>query len=288
MNTISKVGFLLVLSCQVGCTEATLSVKQIEALKNVSIGNGLAFHPTGQILLISKPSEVMDQISGKHVYNIYQLTWDGTSWSGSHLLSINSKYQDYHPVFSPDGKWIYFNSNRPAPGDSLSSDKVNIWRVSFREGQLGVPEYLSKINTDNHESYPSITSDGTLYFNSDRPGGLGSMDIYRAECDVNGFETPVLVSNLNSADSENDLTISPDEQFMILNRYHFDSGEISMYVSYREEGEWTTPTLIKEVNQKGKWELTPTFSPDGKFFFFELDGKIKTVKMDTLFKDSRN
>lgn len=285
MNKVYKVGFLLVLSWSIGCSGTTLSIKQIEALKNVSIGNGLAFHPSGRLLLISKPSDELDQRTGKYLYRIYQLEWIENHWSEPHLLSINSKYHDYHPVFSPDGKWIYFNSNRSVPGDSLPSEKVNIWRVSFQEGEFGVPEYLVAINTANHESYPSITSGGHLFFNSDRPGGMGSMDIYRSEDQGPEFGKPVLVGELNSPDSENDLAITPDGRYMILNRYHFDSDEISMYVSHRKEGEWTTPTPLKRINRRREWELTPTFSPDSKYFFYELNGEIKTVKMDTLFND---
>jgi len=45
-----------------------------------------------------------------------------------------------------------------------------------------------KVNIENTwESQPSVTSDGkTLYFVSDRPGGIGGYDIYRTSCDSTG------------------------------------------------------------------------------------------------------
>ena len=285
MNKIFKVGFLLVLSWSFGCTNTTLSSKQIDALRNVSIGNGLTFHPSDQLLLISKPSDELDQRTGKHLYKIYQLEWRGNHWSDLQELPFNSKYNNYHPVFSPDGKWIYFNSNRPVPGDSLLSEKVNIWRVPFQEGEFGSPEYLTAINTESHESYPSISSDGDLYFNSDRPGGLGSMDIYRSAFNGNSFEAPVLVQELNSPDSENDLTISPDGNYLILNRYHFNTGEISLYVSYKKNEVWTTPTLLDGINESNVWELTPTIDPYRSYFFYEKENEIEIVKIDTIKMD---
>jgi Tol biopolymer transport system component len=39
----------------------------------------------------------------------------------------------------------------------------------------------SPINTEFEDTMPSATADGSrLYFNSDRPGGLGGFDIYEA------------------------------------------------------------------------------------------------------------
>jgi hypothetical protein len=37
------------------------------------------------------------------------------------------------------------------------------------------------VNTEYHEAFSAVTADGlTMYISSDRPGGMGGMDIYEA------------------------------------------------------------------------------------------------------------
>lgn len=279
MNKIKSVGFLFMVACLMGCDSGSLSRNELERLSEIEIGNGLTIHPDRNLILISKPSDEKDPVTGRVLYRIYELEWQGDRWSDPMLVSFNSSHTDYHPVFSPDGEWVYFNSNRPLPDSSSKVDKMNIWRVRLNDESWESPEYLTEINTEHHESYPTLAADGTLYFNSDRPGGKGSMDIYRADFSGQNFERPVAVAELNTSDSENDLTVYPLGNFLILNRYHFDSKEISLYISYWEGGNWTLPTPMKKVNESGIWELTPTISPDGDYLFYEVEGKIRMFNL---------
>ncbi|MEQ8532460.1 MAG: hypothetical protein RIB86_11440, partial [Imperialibacter sp.] len=195
-------------------------------------------------------------------------------------VSFESRFNDYHPIISPDGKWVYFNSDRPPPGEILPAEKMNIWRVAIRSNAFSTPEYLTDINTEHHESYPSVTGEGVLYFNSDRPGGKGSMDFYRASPIGNGFSAPELVAALNTADSENDLTIDPQERFVVFNRYLFDTNEVDLFISNNQGGSWTAPVPLDKINQADVWELTPTLSPGGTYLLIEVDGKIQVSLMD--------
>src|SRR5262245_28511951 len=72
--------------------------------------------------------------------------------------------------------------------------------------EWGAPENIgAAINTLFNEQHPALSPDGlSLYFVSDRPGGLGGFDIYAAHrTDRDSFwEDPVAVGPLNSAASE--------------------------------------------------------------------------------------
>lgn len=276
----------MVMNCKCGSdssTETTVkstisySLGELDQLTKIAVGNGITFHPFEKIILISKPSSKINS-NDQPYYRIFLFRFEEGKLCCEEEVPFSGKFNDYHPVFSPDGEWIYFNSDRPIPSEELKSEKVNIWRVSYIRHNWGTAEYLENINSEHHESYPSITSDGTLYFNSDRPGGKGSMDIYRSIYKNDSFSNPVLVSVLSSEDSENDLTISSDEKVIILNKYLFRSKEVEMYIAYNVSGNWTTPQPLSKINQKGIWELTPTLTPDSKYFIYEVNGKLKFIE----------
>jgi len=103
----------------------------------------------------------------------------GSDWSEPVNLGppINTSSSDQAPVLSPDGLSLYFGSDRPG-----SFGNTDLW-VSHRVSEdspwqtpvnLGAP-----INTAAVESGPNLSRDGLmLFFQSSRPGGQGSNDIY--------------------------------------------------------------------------------------------------------------
>lgn len=69
-------------------------------------------------------------------------------------LTDDARYGESHPVFSPDGKWIYFNSNRSEDPD-VDLERDDIWRMPSRGGEI------EKIRTfDGPSSTFSISPDG--------------------------------------------------------------------------------------------------------------------------------
>ena len=269
-----------------GC-KSTYTDIHYQKLEDVTIGNGLTIHPIEKLVLISKPTAKRSE-SGKPIFRIFQLQFNDSMWCCETEVPFSSKFTDYHPIFSPDGQWVYYNSDRPIPASNKKSEKINIWRVKYHNGRWNDPEYLSAINTENHESYPTIAKNGTLYFNSDRTGGKGAMDIYKSE-HINGqFIPPKPIVEFNSMNSENDMFIDPQERFIILNRYQFNTKEIELFIAYNKNGIWSVPEPIHSINKKDTWELTPTLSPDGKYLFLEINGKIHSLLTTDFLKNKSN
>lgn len=61
-------------------------------------------------------------------------------------------------------------------------------------------------------------ADGSLYFSSNRPGGQGQTDIWRAQRLADGsFDEPVnLGPPVNSEHSEGDTYVAPDESWLVV------------------------------------------------------------------------
>ncbi len=110
--------------------------------------------------------------------------------------ATNSPYNDYGPAVSPDGKTLYFASNRPLPADT-NQPNPNAWPGTLREdlyhrtydlyhapltdAGIGNALPLGVLNTPFNEGTPAVSTVGDfLYFSSDRPDSEGGFDLYRA------------------------------------------------------------------------------------------------------------
>ncbi|MBU0718313.1 MAG: hypothetical protein KJ749_08700, partial [Planctomycetes bacterium] len=135
--------------------------------------------------------------------------------------AVNSEFNDYGPALSPDGRALYFASNRPQPGEvdqpvpdawpatvreDLFYRTYDLYYASINEGGISPARPLSTLNTPYNEGAPAISPfDDFLYFASDRPGGAGSYDLYRSRRLDGRYEPPTnLGTALNTSANELD------------------------------------------------------------------------------------
>jgi Tol biopolymer transport system component len=153
----------------------------------------------------------------------------------------------------------------------------DIW-VARREGKTwGPATWLGpEVNASPaSDYYPTLTRAGTMYFSSNRPGGLGGNDVYRTRRLDGRWTTPENVgAPVNSSSREYDPFIAPDESYLIFTSERPGGlGRADLYVSPRlPDGSWGTPVnLGPGVNTAGS-EYTPMLSPDGRYLFFTSGG----------------
>ena len=105
-----------------------------------------------------------------------------------------------HIVKQGDQQILYFVSDRKGGFGGL-----DIWlSIIDKQGNLGVPINLGKnINSNYDEITPFYNSDdGSLYYSSNKKGGLGGFDIYKSEGSLNLWKNTRNVKELNSKKDE--------------------------------------------------------------------------------------
>lgn len=241
----------------------------------VTTVNGLAFAPDGRVLYVSRRVDELDDRGGQRS-RIFAHHFSEGKWSAPKSLPFSLQFTDYQPVLDADGSRLFFTSTRPLPGRDAET-RQNIWYVDRHEGEWGTPQLVSNLATSGWDGYAVPTRRGRLYFVSDRPGGRGAVDIWVAETVADGqYGEPINVSALNSEHSDSDIFVDPDERFIILHRWVEATRTIDFWIAFGTQEEWHAPRLLSEVNGPG-WELSPTVSPDGRYFFFNRDGTIHQI-----------
>lgn len=223
-----------------------------------------AFLPDGKTVYFTKSTANMSFwtiVSSKLV--------DGR-WTEPEVAPFSGRYSDADLSVAPDGSRMAFISRRPVPGKP-GRPVPHIWYVERAASGWSEPKNAAALNSEAGEYYPSIAADGTLYFESARPGGLGRADVYRSRL-VNGDYAPPehLGAPLNSEFNEGDAVIAPDQSFLILtiSGRPDDMGTGDLYISEQRNGAWSSPRHLPAGINSPALEFCPSLSPDGKHLYF--------------------
>jgi hypothetical protein len=195
---------------------------------------------------------------------------DGT-WTEPRVAPFSGRYKDMEPTISPDGRRFLFMSFRPKEEGKEESEDSDLWAMDRVGDGWGEPYNLGPpVNSERSEFFPSVTSDGTIYFT--REGEGRTNDILRSRLVGESYAEPErLGPAVNSGPSQFNAFVAPDESYLIFGTVREDSlGGGDHYVSFRDENDrWTGPiNLGPEVNSPAVHEWSAFVSRDGKYLFF--------------------
>ena len=150
--------------------------------------------------------------TGPKIFESYR---HGGTWSEPTMVPFSTEHVEFDPFISIDGRTLYYTSFRSLSGTEARPDG-DLWKVARTASGWGTPVHLGpEINTDANEFFPSVTADGTLYFNSDRPGGVGAWDLYRARRNGAGFRPAALLpGEVNTDIWEFNPSLTPGGSFL--------------------------------------------------------------------------
>ena len=215
----------------------------------------------------------------KYFEDIYVSRWDSIKklWSAAELIpgAINTEGHDACTSISPDGKQIFVYKN-DIESESRGGD-IYFSRLGS-SGKWGAPQSMGKpINTTYWEGGACISPDGkTLYFVSERPGGVGHSDIYmvnkksRTEWDV-----PVnLGSVVNTTEDEGGIFLAPDGKSLFFSsKGHNSMGGYDIFKTVYEKGKWSTPQNLGYPINTIYNDVSFTISIDAQTGYFSSDRK---------------
>lgn len=185
----------------------------------------------------------------------------GIKWSSPENLTPLIKSDGDHSItgISSTGNQLFLMNYDPyTSGD--------IYTTEFNNGEWSPVRKLdSPVNTVFNETHASISPDGSvLYFTSDRKGGYGGTDIYRAEKNErNEWEKPVNLGPLiNTPFNEATPFVSSDgSRLFFSSQGHYNMGGYDIFCSSLDgEGDWFPPVNIG----------FPLNTTDDDLFFFPL------------------
>ncbi|MDX1672198.1 MAG: hypothetical protein R3211_07635 [Balneolaceae bacterium] len=196
--------------------------------------------------------------SGKH--DVYLMDADGSNLRNvtNHPSSL-----DNHPKFSPDGKWIVFNSSRDTPED-WSEDKYDYEIYEMKIDGTGLKRLTE--NLEGWDSYPSISPDGTKL-------------LWRRIVPVAGRDRGNSEVFIAERDGSNPKNLSEHPGFDGYPAWSRDGSNI-VFASARNEMEERKPPKIFIMNPDGTdirqvtksspdlADVRPWFSPDGRKIVF--------------------
>lgn len=191
-------------------------------------------------------------------------------WQPPEVAFFSGRYNDADVFVAADGKRILFISNRPVHGTQVRPD-TDLWSIQRTADGWGAPRHLEGLSSPGNEWFPSMSRDGWLYFGSERAGGHGKSDLWRAHWDGRRFSEPEnLGPEINTADQEIEAYVDPDDRYLIFaaKGRKPSVGGYDLYVTYRCDGHWTPPKALGAgVNSPG-WDFGARVSPDGRYLYF--------------------
>jgi hypothetical protein len=190
----------------------------------------------------------------------------GGRWTEPRAPAFAGDGLEADPFVTRDGRALYFISTRSEAGARQS--ELDIWRVTRRGGRgWSEAERLPEpVNSPGNEWFPRLAADGWLYFGTDRAGGHGATDIWRAR-EVGGrWRVENLGPGINGPGDEYEAEISPDGRRLLL------MADGDLFGAVRDgDGRWGGRTRLGPEINTGALEVGPLFAPDGRSFLFARD-----------------
>ncbi|HJU40559.1 MAG TPA: hypothetical protein VJ724_13365 [Tahibacter sp.] len=189
-------------------------------------------------------------------------------WQPPEVAPFSGRYNDADPTFSRDGRTLWLASNRPAHGRAHSDTDIF---VAHRTGDAwGEFARVDAVSSPADEYFPIVADSGTIYFASERDGGKGGTDVWRARRVGDGYAPPENLTALNTRGNEIEALAAPDESYVILasDGRPDTRGKYDLYVSWQCDGQWGEPRNLGDgINSDAK-DYAPKLSPDGRYLFF--------------------
>jgi outer membrane protein OmpA-like peptidoglycan-associated protein len=179
--------------------------------------------------------------TGEGFTNLYKadiISEGSLSNVGNICSDINSRVNESTPVFTKDGKKVYFTRNNFIDGkigrDSKRTSLLKLYSANL-EGEKWTNVKELPFNSNNYNvAHPALSADEqTLFFASDMPGSLGQSDLYKIAINTDGsFGSPTnLGTTINTEGRETFPMVSENGELYFASDGHPGLGGLDIFVS---------------------------------------------------------
>lgn len=165
--------------------------------------------------------------------------------------SVDTKFNEATPVFTNDGKTMYFTRNNYNNGkkgkDGERVTLLKIYKATLKNGKWEDVKELPFNSNDYSVAHPALSLDGkTLYFASDMPGTLGQSDIFKVSINSDDtYGTPEnLGKSINTEGKETFPFLSSDSELYFSSDGHPGLGGLDIFVSKADGSAFGAPVNI--------------------------------------------
>lgn len=139
---------------------------------------------------------------------IYVSYKQNNQWIAPQVLPFCSdSFSVGHPAMTADNKRMYFASNMPG---SLGEKDIYYIDYNALTGKWGTPKNLGPlVNTTEDDMFPSVHTDGKIYFASKGHYGMGGLDLFYTKDSAGTFTKAInLKSPINSGGDDFGITFT--------------------------------------------------------------------------------
>ncbi len=188
--------------------------------------------------------------------------------------TVNTKYNESSPVFTKDGKTMYFTRNNYNDGKKRKSDdKVimeKIYKAELVNGEWTNVKEVPFSNDNYKTAHPALSPDEkTMYFASDMPGSFGNSDLYKVSIDSNGkFGTPEnLGPTINTEGRETFPFVDAENNLFFASDGHPGLGGLDIFEAKANDNSFKKPVNIGKPLNSPMDDFSYVTNKDGLGFF---------------------
>jgi OmpA-OmpF porin, OOP family len=200
--------------------------------------------------------------------------------------NVNSEYNDYNGILSPDGKTLYF-SRRNHPGNVGGvNDKEDIWYSTLDDnGKWTLAKNMGPKFNNEHPNFinaiTSVTPDGKaavmVLGNQYINGGKKMLAGMSISTNVNGQWTspkPVKIENDYNYNEKSHYFLTNTRKALLMSVEREDSyGDRDLYVSFsKNDSTWSEPLNLGKTLNTASEEASPFLAADDNTLYFSSKG----------------
>lgn len=252
---------------QVSYAELALKSKRNISIENLGSTINSKYDESAPLINADASLFLFSSNKEDYLHNIYQINNYNNGKTQVEKVNINSDQQEITAGLSADGQTLFYQKNNKfliAGNLQVAQMGLDLWETPT--------ELPKEIKSAFNETGASITIDNkTIYFSSNRPGGYGGKDIYKANRLPDGTwgKAQNLGPIINTQfDEDYPFIFSDGKTLYFSSKGHQGMGGFDLFVATATNETWSNPENLGVPINSVRDEFSIVFAADGKNAFF--------------------